>query len=240
MSERSQEFDARVESEKKLAISQEFAVQELGTALRRLAKKDFSRVLEKPFAPEFEALREDFNVTLKNLNSTMSQLFQFSRMIEDQTQKMSNESSQLANRTENQAATLEETAAAVDQITGHIKSNSEDLKTAEGIVIEASDKASKGQKVLDRTSKAMIEIENSSSEIQKIIGVVDDIAFQTNLLALNAGVEAARAGEAGRGFAVGRRARGRTCQRHRRGLGRYCRKDRGHLRPNHFSRRQLE
>jgi len=202
MSERSQEFDARVESEKKLAISQEFAVQELGTALRRLAKKDFSRVLEKPFAPEFEALREDFNVTLKNLNSTMSQLFQFSRMIEDQTQKMSNESSQLANRTENQAATLEETAAAVDQITGHIKSNSEDLKTAEGIVIEASDKASKGQKVLDRTSKAMIEIENSSSEIQKIIGVVDDIAFQTNLLALNAGVEAARAGEAGRGFAV--------------------------------------
>jgi methyl-accepting chemotaxis protein len=48
----------------------------------------------------------------------------------------------------------------------------------------------------------MAKIEQSSSKIADIIGVIDEIARQTNLLALNAAVEAARAGEAGRGFAV--------------------------------------
>jgi methyl-accepting chemotaxis protein-1 (serine sensor receptor) len=48
----------------------------------------------------------------------------------------------------------------------------------------------------------MSEINDSSTKIADIIGLIEGIAFQTNILALNAAVEAARAGEQGRGFAV--------------------------------------
>ncbi|UCJ14811.1 methyl-accepting chemotaxis protein [Pseudomonas sp. MM211] len=41
-----------------------------------------------------------------------------------------------------------------------------------------------------------------SSNIKSVVGLIQQISSQTNLLALNAAIEAARAGESGRGFAV--------------------------------------
>jgi methyl-accepting chemotaxis protein len=62
--------------------------------------------------------------------------------------------------------------------------------------------AVKGGAVVDQVVDTMGAINESSTKIVDIIGVIDGIAFQTNILALNAAVEAARAGEQGRGFAV--------------------------------------
>jgi methyl-accepting chemotaxis protein len=62
--------------------------------------------------------------------------------------------------------------------------------------------AIKGGEMVAQVVGTMTAIQQSSSRIADIIGVIDGIAFQTNILALNAAVEAARAGEQGRGFAV--------------------------------------
>jgi methyl-accepting chemotaxis protein len=45
-------------------------------------------------------------------------------------------------------------------------------------------------------------LDNSISQINSIVDVINAVAKQTNLLALNASIEAARAGEAGKGFSV--------------------------------------
>ena len=52
------------------------------------------------------------------------------------------------------------------------------------------------------TAEMVKSLGDKSTNIDKIVQSITDIASQTNLLALNAAIEAARAGEQGRGFAV--------------------------------------
>ena len=97
---------------------------------------------------------------------------------------------------------IEELSAEINEIYTTIVNNAEYAENAGSKAMQASKEVEQGNMQMREMLAAMDEISNSSSEIGKIIKVIDDIAFQTNILALNAAVEAARAGAAGKGFAV--------------------------------------
>jgi methyl-accepting chemotaxis protein len=177
-------------------------VSSLGDALKRLCSGDFGFQLTEPFSAEFEFLRHDLNRSVSQLCDTFREISASVELISQGTREITQGVGDLSRRTESQAANLEETAAALEEITANVGSSAQRAQEARTVAGSAKASAEKSGDVVAHAVDAMSRIEDSSSKISNIIGVIDEIAFQTNLLALNAGVEAARAGEAGRGFAV--------------------------------------
>ncbi|MDP9786550.1 methyl-accepting chemotaxis protein [Agrobacterium tumefaciens] len=194
------ELQQRAEAEAEERLNQ--ATGSLAGGLRRLASGDMVCEIATPFAPQFEALRHDFNSSVHQLREALTSVGQSVQTVNGGAHEVSSASDDLSRRTEQQAASLEETAAALEEITANVSATSKRAGEARDTVREARSKADLSGKVVRDAVSAMERIEHSSRQIGQIIGVIDEIAFQTNLLALNAGVEAARAGDAGKGFAV--------------------------------------
>lgn len=174
----------------------------LASGLQRMASGDMLCEINEQFAPQFEALRHDFNTSVRQLREALQSVGQVAGSVTNGSGEISQASDNLAKRTEQQAASLEETAAALEEITANVTATSKRTGEARDLVRNTRERADRSGHVVANAVSAMGRIEQSSRQIGQIIGVIDEIAFQTNLLALNAGVEAARAGEAGKGFAV--------------------------------------
>ena len=137
-----------------------------------------------------------------HLSELISQALASARAVSETAGEIAQSNEELSTRTHQQAASLQETAASMEQITSLGRRNSDNAANADRLARQAQELAESGGSIVAQAVGAMGVINEGSSRISNIIGVIDDIAFQTNLLALNAAVEAARAGEQGRGFAV--------------------------------------
>ncbi len=202
-----QKLELDAERENSAAMQHEEAqlqtrvVTTIGAALEALAKGDLT-IRCGDLGTRYGTLRDNFNDAISHLEAAMAKVNAKGIDISGSKEEIRRASNELSQRTERQAANLEETSAALDELTVAVRQTAEGAQEAAERVTSVSSEAGRSDSVVTEAINAMSGIEQSSSEIAKIIGVIDDIAFQTNLLALNAGVEAARAGESGKGFAV--------------------------------------
>ncbi len=195
--ERSQNAEAQLAE----ARQQAHVVSTIGQSLEKLADGDLT-VRCADLGSKYAGLRDNFNDALARLEEAMARVNLKGNDIAVSKEEIRRASGELATRTERQAANLEETSAALDELTVAVRQTADGAREAANRVGTVSDEARQSDEIVTKAINAMSGIEQSSAEITKIIGVIDEIAFQTNLLALNAGVEAARAGESGKGFAV--------------------------------------
>ena len=100
------------------------------------------------------------------------------------------------------SSVLESSLEVIRRVGDAVRSNSEAAGEGNRLVRAVIERMGRIKTSSDATAGRMAELREISSEIKKIVDVIEGIASQTNLLALNAAIEAARAGEHGRGFAV--------------------------------------
>lgn len=107
------------------------------------------------------------------------------------------------------SAQADTVAAAAEESSANIQAVASATEELSGSISEVNTQVSESRSIADEVAVAVNDnvrtirqLEDSSSRIGEVVGLISDIAEQTNLLALNATIEAARAGEAGKGFAV--------------------------------------
>jgi methyl-accepting chemotaxis protein len=190
------------EERAKVAEEQARAFRALGKGLSELSEGNLTFRLDERFPEEYREVKDTFNTALDRLYETIRAIAESSGEVANAAVEISTSTTDLSQRTEEQAASLERTSASMEEISSTVKNNADSARNANQVTASTRECADRGGEVVAQAVRAMSRIEESSTKISDIIGVIDEIARQTNLLALNAAVEAARAGDAGRGFAV--------------------------------------
>jgi|GEM_PF-5000550 len=177
-------------------------IKESAKVINEMAQGDLSKRVLGEYVGDHAIIKKSLNHSLDSLNQLFNSVISVVNRVSQHASQVSETSTKLANSATDQARSLDTLVGSMESIKEQARDNSEHSISAEKGIQSAYSSAEQGSNQMSEMLSAMNELHSDSSQIGKIIKVIDEIAFQTNLLALNASVEAARAGVHGKGFAV--------------------------------------
>ncbi len=138
----------------------------------------------------------------RRLRHIASELSDGSRQIAQAAAQVSSSGQSLARSASEEASAVQRVTESANKMAATGQKNAQEAEAARCLVGKASEIECHVLAAVEATAESIRSMHQSANEIEKILKVIEEIAFQTNILALNAAVEAARAGDAGLGFAV--------------------------------------
>lgn len=165
---------------------------------------------------EFDALSQSLNEmtgglggvltevvnTTSNVSTMIDELNGAITNIADNNRSVTDRTKSLAIATDDISSRITHLSSTTDELREHSSETYESAKAGAKTIRVVLDNLNGTVEAVNLTGKQLDELGRLSSDIDNVIGMINDLANQTNLLALNAAIEAARAGEAGRGFSV--------------------------------------
>ncbi len=166
---------------------------------RLASENEAERQTKEQRTKTLEALNRNFESTAAALTATLASaavgLKQSAEAMSTATEQAGQRSAAVKTAAQQASTNIVTVASATQELSASIEAIS-DSATRSSLL---STKTTEEALTANRAVQALV---GDTHEIERVTGLIKQIAKQTNLLALNATIEAARAGEAGRGFTV--------------------------------------